>query len=149
MKITLYRCADDERKLEKTLADGLEIEGTLKAGADILAPSVLFKGSVETLLERNYAYIPSLGRYYFLRDAFVVANGLCDLSFEVDVLQTYAEKILACGGRVVKSQTPEQYKLDKVLLDTNTTKHIDFENPFNFDGVNVMVCVNGARAKGA
>ena len=148
MELKLYRSSSDERALRKTLSDELAVKGTLKAGADLLRPVLILRGNPEEYFARNYAYLEAFGRYYFVRDAYIVANGLCEISLEVDVLMTYADALIQCSGRVVKSETPEQYKLEKVLKDTNTTKQIQFEAPFNFDGVNVMVTVNGARAQG-
>lgn len=148
MQVVLYECLDDERRIGKTLQEPLTLNGTLKTGADLTRPVILAKGSFEDLAKKNYAKIGVFGRCYFVRNISVVANGLTAISLEVDVLESYKDSLLQCGCRVIKSENPEDYKLQKVLLDTNQTKKIEFENPFNFEGINVMVCVNGARAQG-
>lgn len=146
MKLTLYKCNDDERTLNKTLQGGREFEGTIKDGGNVLRPFFLAKGDVTEIIGYNYAQIEAFNRYYYIAGVTVLTNSIVSISLEIDVLMSYKDALLKCSGRVVKSENPEAYKLQKELKDTNTTKQIVFNNPFNFDGVNVMVCVNGNRA---
>lgn len=143
MKINLYKCADDERILFKTLSEAVEFDGTIKDGGDIMRPIFLAKGNPQELAGFNYAQIEAFGRYYFVKSLTILTNSLIALSLEVDVLMSFKDTFIHNKGWIAKSENPEQWKLGKEVLDTNTTKHIQFESPFNFNGVNVMVCVNG------
>lgn len=144
MKIVLMETKDDRRKISKAYDAQIELDGTLKFPSDVCACSVTVRGDIGTLAKKNYAYIPIFSRFYFVDSFTVIANGLGVYALSVDVAKTYGEQIRQLQGHITQTTSPTQYALEKKLLDENEVKEIGFENPFNFDGENIMVCANGA-----
>lgn len=66
-----------------------------------------------SILSFDYLYIPSLKRYYFVRDITLLSNHLSRLTCHLDVLYTFKDYIKKCYARIVRS---DQY-LPSALLD--------------------------------
>lgn len=94
MNITLYNTGSDPNEINKALSTIGTYACTLKAPVDEENPEIRING---TALNANYAYIPDMGRYYYLtpvtqNNAFVVYQGKSDplMSFKTGILASPA-----------------------------------------------------------
>lgn len=93
MTIDFYVNNSEQNKLEKDLTDKVTLTGTLRERCDILNPQISIQDSGAITLNKNYAYIPELKRYYFINGIENIRENLFQVSMHVDVLQTYAAQI--------------------------------------------------------
>ena len=93
MNIYLYKTADEQNRLNKTLSDAITLTGALREECDILSPEIKIE-STANLAAYNYCYIPEFGRYYFA-EFKIIRTGLWTVSCSVDVLMSYKDGIKA------------------------------------------------------
>lgn len=117
MNITLYNCTDDERKLNKTLTAVKTTDAVLlNDGFSYLAPSLLLRGSPADFVGVNYAYIPDLGRYYYIRDITIEHADRVRLYLSVDVLMSWRTQILDLDVIALRSTNHgNQYIIDNKI----------------------------------
>lgn len=60
---------------------------------NILNPVIRIQGNVAESDDFNYAYIPELGKYYYVNNINIVSNTIYEISLHVDVLMTYSAEI--------------------------------------------------------
>ena len=102
MDITLYKCADDKRVVDKTLSGAVSKTCVIKDdNISILSPRVQI-AQFNTFKSYNYAYIPDYGRYYYIDDIAVDLGGLLTISLSIDVLKTYAAQIKASKALIFR-----------------------------------------------
>lgn len=106
MKLFLYNTQSPYNTINKVLEDELELDVTFKDVADFGKPVIRLRSS--KIINQNYAYIPDLGRYYFINDRETFPNGMYTLYLESDVLMTYKDEILDSVATV--SRTPQSNK---------------------------------------
>lgn len=95
MLLTLYKTLDGDNVINKVLTDPANFNINLKRDVDIINPSLLMT-TLEGVdyKEFNYAHIPELGRFYFIRGVDLVNASLWRLDCECDFLETYKTDIL-------------------------------------------------------
>lgn len=103
MKIQLGTTFDDEKKIVKTFNVMYETDCNLLVPCDIHKPILQIQkwakwGSV------NYAYIPDLNRYYFIRKESMITGNRIEYELEVDVLKTYANEILGISAYIERQE---------------------------------------------
>lgn len=119
MTINLLYTTDDPKTATKTtnvVANNVSI--TPKANLDILAPVVLLQYNAD-YLGANYAYIPDLGRYYYIRDQILSPGKQIALQLYIDVRMSWDAGIRGCSGVVVRSQSvgSNYFPDDKLPID--------------------------------
>lgn len=124
--LILYTCTCDRKKINKTGALDNETRITdtfrIKEPCSILNPVVQLATSTITsaginVYNLNYAYVKTFNRYYFINDITYLNDGLVELSMSVDVLMSYADKILASQQEITRSES------------VNSQSFIDTERP--------------------
>ena len=128
MKIILYKTADENVKLRKTLSEPIELNGTLRAECSVLNPSIEVEkvdsiegekvGSIATY---NYAYIEDFGRYYYITDIVAVTDKFWKISLKVDVLMSYGDDILQLEANVLRNE----YDFNLMLDDKQLNRYAD------------------------
>lgn len=103
MILTLYKCADDQRTLNKSLTDPITRTVQLKNDTDLISPTFMLLYDAAILAGYNYASMD--GRYYFITDMAGAIGGQLRISCRTDVLMTYAAQILQCPVIVNRSST--------------------------------------------
>lgn len=103
IKIKTYNYTGERNRVDKTdyLTEQTDYDGVLNAQFNVLHPVVRFR--TNTPVSFNYAYIESLGRWYFV-DNIKQDGNICIVSFSVDVLYTYKDKIKQLQGVLVESE---------------------------------------------
>ena len=126
--IRLLKNHSENNKLQKTYTEISYMDGEFKDSFSLSNPVFVIQenyGAFQWLLECDYAYIPSLGRYYFITDIVCLSKDLFEIHLRVDVLMSFKSLILS------------QYAMIDRCEDTN------FINPLlKDDGIPI---VNGSE----
>ena len=86
MQIKFYYNQSDDRQINKTLVDGVTLEGEIRGDVGIMTPVIRFQSA--EVLRYNYCYIPDFQRYYSVKSVSVYREKLYDVEMEVDVLMS-------------------------------------------------------------
>lgn len=146
IKIQTYNYTGEHNRVDKTeyLTDTTDYEGVLNAQFDVLHPVVRFRTS--TPVAFNYAYIESLGRYYFV-DNIKQDGNVCSVSFSVDVLHTYRDKIKQLQAVLVEGEDTNKYSSNRQnVYDTRPKfERLEFSENKTFEdkGNIIMVTIKG------
>lgn len=102
----LYQISEDPLVFPKTLPEGTTVTGTIRdQSVDLMQPSIIMQGAPSTAF--NYCYIPDFGRYYFVEPPISERTGLIRLQMRCDVLQSFADQIIAAP--VIVERSAEKY----------------------------------------
>lgn len=137
MFMTLYKTADDRRRIGKSLTDGFGINDIeIKQDTNILNPSIIIK-YFSGVMTYNYCYISIFDRYYYITNINVLSGGRVELVCEVDVLNTYATSIKALSAILVRGSvgTPTMIIDNRLpIKQTKNVKTYEFSGgDFNID----------------
>ena len=145
MVIVLGTIADETNKLNKTINNVTNINGTLRQETSVINPSVLIEA--QNLSGFNYMYINEFGRYYFITDIVSVKNGLWRVTGKVDVLMSFKSGIETCP--VILANT-EVTQLDKYMSGEmwktqvkSKTDIINFPSGLNNTGEYILITSGG------
>ena len=104
LNVNIYKTSDDNRVCNKALTPILTITATPTEKLNTLKPVFIveYKASI---LNANYCYIPTLGRYYYITDITLEKGNRLIIECEVDVLKTYYIQLLNCKATVIRSES--------------------------------------------
>lgn len=145
MVIVLGTIADESNKLNKTINNVTNINGTLRQETSVINPSVLIEA--QNLSGYNYMYINDFGRYYFITDIVSVRNGLWRVTGKVDVLMSFKAGIETCPVILANTETT---LLDKYMSGEmwktqvkSKTDVINFPSGLNSTGEYILITSGG------
>jgi len=145
MVIVLGTISDESNKLNKTISNTVNFNGTLRQETSVINPSVLIEA--ENLSCFNYMYIYEFGRYYFITDIVSVRNGLWRITGKVDVLMSFKDGIETCP--IILANT-EITLLDKYMSGEmwkarvkSKTDIINFPSGLNSTGEYILITSGG------
>lgn len=146
MNITLGKCSDDPRVIDKKMSSLASYSGSLKNDCSIMRPTVRITGSISAVAGANYMYIPDFQRYYYITDIVSVANNVFEVSGRVDVLKSNAADIKGSNGIACRSAT----NYDLFLDDGNFKLHANpkiithsFPAGFSYSHSTYLLMVSG------
>lgn len=142
MELVLYKTADENSKLEKTLSEEVSLVGALKDSCTITAPSIMIQ---QNPIGYNYAYIPAFNRYYYIKNVTVVRKNIFMIGLAVDVLMSFKDEIKELSGVVSRLTSGSPYADRDVLCSVQEAhRRIDFpETPFTKDGSYILIAKGG------
>lgn len=106
MDAIFYTVADNDNVLEKTLESALVKNVLFLNSNNILTPTVrLLINNITEFLKRNYCFIETLQRYYFIDSVTIERGNIATLELSIDVLMTYKDDILRASAEIVKSDS--------------------------------------------
>lgn len=121
MNVLLYSTSSEKNKLSKALGTALTKTGHLTEQISVISP-VLRLAYDSAILSKNYAYIESFGRYYFIEN-MVTDNQEIVLSLHVDVLMTYKDAIKNSNSRIIRSQSNfDKFIPDEMIVNKTNTR---------------------------
>jgi hypothetical protein len=134
MTLTLYKCTSENQRVDKSayLGSGSSYIFSFKDESSAFEPSILISTNTN-ITDKNYAYIDTLGRYYYVTDITLVRAGLYRLKLHVDVLMTYRTQIKACSAVIKRQESDTNMYLDDPEFKVYNNKRIDcytFSSPF-------------------
>lgn len=118
----------------------------VKTYSGTLASAFSYSGGVVAIREAepitgNYAYIPTIGRYYFV-DNVTLLGDTCQLTLRVDVLMTFADSIKQATATRIKGGTNYRISNNGGTYDSRPiTEKIELGNSdfFTNDGDIVLI----------
>ena len=131
MEVQFYYNVSDARVINKNIIFGEVFEGQARDEVDIMSPIILF--DTDEILRYNYAYIPEFQRYYNISDRNVLREGLCEVSFDVDVLMSFRADILNLSV-VVDKQSMEENGNEYIDDSSLVAENVMFQTVYNFPG---------------
>lgn len=81
--------------------------------SSIIRPTLVLQYGTSEILDFNYAYIQTWGRYYFIDDIAVLEGGIYQLSMACDVLASFRTDILSSSQYVLRSASDH----DRTVID--------------------------------
>lgn len=106
MDAIFYTVADNDNALEKTLSSALVKNVLFLNASSILNPTIRVRiGNITEFLKRNYCFIETLQRYYFIDGITIERGGIATVELEIDVLMTYKDDIKQAVAEIVKSDS--------------------------------------------
>lgn len=126
MDLIFINNSSPENAINKDLSEELTINIFLKRDVDITSPTIILK-KIEGVEFRdyNYASIPVLERFYFIRSVESLNNSMVSISLECDVLETFKQDYFDETALIEK--TPESGDFGQISLnftgDVEVTNH--------------------------
>lgn len=142
MVFSIYNVKDANNVIEKTLANEQSIDIVFLDAQNVQSPIVRVKkiDAVRIVTSFNYAYIPSLKRYYFIDGATMLLGGLAQLVLNCDYLMTYKDAILKASGFITGAYSDNAFDRNRYEeQDIPTVSVKTFDNPFASDKSFVLV----------
>ena len=131
MVVKLYKTLSEDNKLDKELTLVKEIGINLLIRSNVTSFDFSLSGD---MVDVNYMYIPSFGKYYFLKSPTIERNGYTSFRAEEDVLMTYRDQIRQESGIVLRQENEGNlYITDSTfpLENRNKTFFKKFQNGFS------------------
>ena len=108
MTITLSNTRDEVEVLDKTLTDSVSRECVL-VNTDVLNPILKLESVV---IDKNYVYIPTFKRYYFVRTVETINGMHTLLHCSVDVLMSYKNEIMELDAYISRNEFDANFLLN-------------------------------------
>lgn len=113
MTVEFYKNRSDRKRIRKNIGDKPVLALTnvkLKDSCSVMHPVIRinrrsFAKNTQALLDVNYAYIPEMGRYYFIDDITTENDGTVSYTLTCDVLYTYKGDLLSTTVLAIRAQT--------------------------------------------
>ena len=109
--IVLLHNKSERNVIGKTFTSGLnsrlKIEGDTFFNQSILSP--VFIVPATEVYTYNYAYVPTLHRYYYITDMIALENNMLEIHMQVDPLQSFKTQIKACKAICARSEWRNNY----------------------------------------
>lgn len=112
MKIKLQKNNSENIRMDKTIVDVLELNGTLRSECSIINPIILIEGEESKIIQSNYVTIPKFNRSYFIVNVTSVRNNIYEISLHCDVLSSFKNEIRNCDGIIGKNENKYNLYID-------------------------------------
>lgn len=144
MEVIFYYNQSDDRVINKNLStdDYNSFVGIPRDEVSVMNPVIRFED--ERILRYNYAYIPSLRRYYSIVDRTAFRQGVWDITFAVDVLMSFRADIEDLTVVVDKQSmvaNGDEYIDDGSLVSENVMFQSVYEFPAGFNDVGEYILI--------
>lgn len=149
MQITLYKYSGKSNVINKTLQNGVNVDGTIKDTANVITPQIRLraKETLSNIKSFNYAYIAAFNRYYFVENCEIISTDVCVLFLRVDVLKTYETEIKASTATITERENANKYISSRANIHDVRPQfaRIDFSvnAPFDENGTIIMITLKG------
>lgn len=144
MEVLFYYNESDNRTINKNItpSDGVSFVGVPRDDISVMNPVVRFES--DDVIRFNYAKIPELQRFYYIKDRTIFREGVWDITFDVDVLMSFRNDILHLNAIVDKQslhQNGDEYIDDGSLVTENVMFQTvyNFPNGFNDTGEYILI----------
>lgn len=135
--------------INKDIVDVITLQGTLRDGANVVDPVILVEISndAEIIGVINYAYIPIMGRFYYITNITSEHKGLWSIEMHCDVLMTYKDDIKLQTAIVSRQENIRNMYLDDGSFMAYQNPYIFtryFSNPTPFSAQEYVLIVAGS-----
>ena len=118
MTVKFYKTSSDPLQLSKYLTNELTLTVETTDNVDIENPTFLLD-LTGAKMERNFAYVPAWGKYYFLREPQIVNGNHVEISGSIDPLMSNRNAIL--NAQIIADRSAsdyENYMDDELVSDS-------------------------------
>lgn len=151
IKCYLYQCTADKTVVDKTayLTQQFELDILLKDNTSVTDPTFYFSYTNVLSMQKyqitNYAYVPGMARYYYVKNFRIVKSGVVELDCHVDVLMTYRTAIRQQRAIVYRQQNRSNlYLNDGVFKVYQNPIVLTREFPSGFTTQSFVLAVAGS-----
>ena len=144
LSLELYVNSSENNRLDKSLSSKGSYTFSFKDESSVFNPQVLIAAG-NNLSDVNYAYISSLGRYYYVTEIILVRTDLYLDNLHTDVLMTWKSQIRNCSAVCLRQEVENNVYLDDPEFKVYNNKEIDcytFTSPFT-KTLNFLLTVAG------
>lgn len=151
MEIQFFKISDAPERVNKSLGNGISVNGTCRSELDTYSPEITLETNVS---EYNYMYIPEFSRYYYINGCVIVNNGLYKVTgVHEDVLMSLKDQFLMLNAIVDKSalySIGDEYINDGSFISSSKTfnKVFNFPSGFNDKPDFILVTAGGICGPG-
>lgn len=103
MTVTFYNTSNRRKDVTKQLENGLSYSAKFKDEVNIANPTLIIAG--HSTLNKNYVYIPTLNRYYFIKGQTILTGNRVQIDCERDVLTSFADSIYNSRQLITRNET--------------------------------------------
>lgn len=143
--LELYKVTNQPNELTKTLNNAVVVNGSFRSEIDSMDVIVEIESNT---YDFNYVHIPSLNKYYFLKNIVHVNAKIIRMLLHCDVLMTYKTDILASYGLVIQGGTINPYYSSIESDSRQTIRRTTFPYTFNSAGNYVLVTITNNSLEG-
>lgn len=144
MEVRFYYNQSDDRVINKVLVedDNNIFNGVPRDEVSVMNPVIRFED--DRILRYNYAYIPSLQRYYSVVDRTAYRQGVWDVTFAVDVLMSFRsdiENLYVVVDKQSMTENGNEYIDDGSLVSENVMFQTVYEFPAGFNDIGEYILI--------
>lgn len=149
MLVTLYNYNGKRNTINKTLQNGVNVDGTIKDATNVITPQIRLrtKQDLQNVSAFNYVYIAALNRYYFVENCEIQSGDVFILSLRVDVLKSYQNAILASTATITERENASKFISNRAEIHDIRPQfnkiNFSVNAPFDENGVLIMVTLKG------
>ena len=149
MIIDLYINTSEKERIDKSLGNRMQLDGTLRQETSVINPTVIVEATNPSIY--NYMHIPLFHRYYYITDITCIRTGLWRISGAVDVLMSYSDEIknvpVIVSDATLTNETYVQGEQWRTTVKTKTDI-LTFPNGLNNSGEYILITSGGLPTGG-
>ena len=127
--INLYNFQKRQNSTKQPTGTGLTKTGEFNTPLDVLHPSITVQDPGSIISSGyNYAYITSLGRYYWIDRITALSASLCQLDMSVDVLASYKTDIGSSSHYILRCASFSNGDVADYLYPLESSKHCETDS---------------------
>lgn len=149
MLVTLYNYNGKRNTINKTLSNGVNVDGTIKDATNVITPQIRLrtKQNLQNVSAFNYVHIAALNRYYFVENCEIQSGDVFILSLRVDVLKSYQNAILASTATITERENASKFISNRAEIHDIRPQfnkiNFSVNAPFDENGTLIMVTLKG------
>lgn len=149
MLVTLYNYNGKRNTINKTLSNGVNVDGTIKDATNVITPQIRLrtKQNLQNVSAFNYVHIAALNRYYFVENCEIQSGEVFILSLRVDVLKSYQNAILASTATITERENANKFISNRANIHDVRPQfnkiNFSVNAPFDENGTLIMVTLKG------
>lgn len=149
MVITLYKYDGKRNTINKTLQNGVNVDGTIKDATNVITPQIRLRTNqtLQNVSAFNYVHIAALNRYYFVENCEIQSSDVFVLSLHVDTLKSYENAILASTATITERENANKFISNRANIHDVRPQfskiNFSVNAPFDENGTLIMVTLKG------
>lgn len=143
--IKFYNTASENAAVNKILFNEVTYYIVFKEDTSVDNPIIVIDSEID-LSNYNYAYIPSLNRYYYKGECVLLTGGYYELQLHSDPLMSFKEGVLNIEGIIDKAEAGGNLYINDGSWKTQSNEFIEiknFSNGFNDSGEFILITAGG------
>ena len=149
MVITLYKYDGKRNTINKTLQNGVNVDGSIKDATNVITPQIRLRANqnLQNVSAFNYVHIAALNRYYFVENCEIQSGDVFVLSLQVDTLKSYENAILASTATITERENANKFISNRSNIHDVRPQfnkiNFSVNAPFDENGTLIMVTLKG------